>query len=533
MNDLNFYKGHWSAIPHALATLTSGNAFLLLFNIIRNSTKPISNESICLSKNRLAIAMGVSYHTVNNSIKELEELNILSASPSNGSTTSFKINWSEIEKIHSVSSQTTDEGWCALRKSLRQNNGFLSELSQQDIEYIKHQYKRTYVESTYAKNAEVDDEPMQKLHSLSNNTEQTYAEIAEVVDKAMKKLHSFITTYAENAEVMKILGEKAMQYGLDKLPTYAKSAELTSKSYAEIAEVVPKSYAISAYSIDIYKDKEKDHNERSSFNKGGEKELFEKDKNVLAWFNKRDDSFPVLSSMDFETIINLPEFSDSDFDKAVRQVWGYLQYNEESPEENFTPLELFRDFLYRAWNDLKESSPDFSLSEQDMKNIFAFDVVEHDGELSCCISPSKIKNITALPEPERKPRRKGMEDRLARTTFIESIQQIANKDTNLLTDAEYAIWLMMKFVKDRQDKEQPHPDEITKLVYADLLEQIAEESRIPVEELKALWKELPQKGMVKLHPQQLSVEKIIDYNTKADQASDVEELYNAKMAEQQ
>ena len=272
------------------------------------------------------------------------------------------------------------------------------------------------------------------------------------------------------------------------------------------------------------KENKENHNERSEFNK-------ETDMKILEWFNSRDLSFPDLSSSDFETIINLPDFADNDFDMAIREVWGYLQYDEDSPD-NYIPVEYFKDILYRAWNDLKTINPDFSLSEQDMKNIFGFDVEMQNGEPVCCVTPSKIKNINRSPSPSRKIKRKGVEDRTSRLIFLESIRQVAEKDTNMLTDAEYAIWLMIEFVKERESNQQPRPSEVTKGVYEDLLKRFSNESKVPVEDLKTLWKELPQKNTVKLHPQQLSVDKIINYNVRVNQASDVEELYNKKVAEQ-
>ena len=69
---------------------------------------------------------------------------------------------------------------------------------------------------------------------------------------------------------------------------------------------------------------------------------------------------------------------------------------------------------------------------------------------------------------------------------------------------------------------------MTKAVYEDLLKRFSNESKVPVEDLRTLWKELPQKNTVKLHPQQLSVDKIINYNVQVNQASDVEELYNKR-----
>ena len=275
--------------------------------------------------------------------------------------------------------------------------------------------------------------------------------------------------------------------------------------------------------IDNIENKE-NHNERSEFNK-------ETDMKILEWFNSRDLSFPDLSSSDFETIINLPDFADNDFDMAIREVWGYLQYDEDSPG-NYIPAEYFKDILYRAWNDLKTINPDFSLSEQDMKNIFGFDVEMQNGEPVCYVTPSKIKNINQSPSSSRKIKRKGVGDRTSRLIFLESIRQVAERDTNMLTDAEYAIWLMIEFVKERESNQQPRPSEVTKTVYEDLLKRFSNESKVPVEDLRILWKELPQKNTVKLHPQQLSVDKIINYNVQVNQASDVEDLYNKKMAEQ-
>jgi len=550
MNDLNFYKGHWSAIPHALAALTSGNAFLLLFNIIRSVPKSICSQPIFLSKSRLAAAMGVSYHTVNNSIKELEKLNLVSVKLSNGSATSFHINWDEVEKIHEVSSQITDEGWGAVRKMLCRNEGGLQTIEKQNLDFIKQQYKRAYAENAYAENAyaenayaenayaenayaenayaenaEVNNEPMQKLHRLTTDLPRTYAEIAKVIDEPMQKLHRLITAYAENAEVMAMLKEKVMQYGLDTLLTYAKTAKAT---YAESAEVGSSTYAKTAYSIDIYKIK-KDDSERSSLNKGGEqKEKIEK------WFEERDLSFPVLSSTDFETIINLSDFSDEDYDKAVRQVWGYLQYdnNPENIESNFIPAELFMDCLYRAWNDLKEIDPAFSLSEQDMKNIFGFDLEEHNGELCCYITPSKLHNITIPATTISKPvRTRNVKDRTCRRLFVEAVTEIAKQDEKLLSDAEYIVWQIIKTVEENKVNNQSRYDEVTKLQYDNLVGVWSEETGIPVNDVKGLLKELPQKGKISLSVSQLLPEKFFKYNHDHNDTANVEELFKQKLNE--
>ena len=107
--------------------------------------------------------------------------------------------------------------------------------------------------------------------------------------------------------------------------------------------------------------------------------------------------FQIFSSSDFETIINLPDFADNDFDMANKRSLGILCNMMKTLQVITIPAEYFKDILYRAWNDLKTINPDFSLSEQDMKNIFGFDVEMQNGEPVCYVTPSKIKNINQSP----------------------------------------------------------------------------------------------------------------------------------------
>ncbi|KAB5127439.1 hypothetical protein GAC59_02605 [Bacteroides thetaiotaomicron] len=490
------FDNHWKCIPYAMATLTSSDGFMILFHLLRRGYTDGDKTTCAISNKELADVMGTSISSVRRAIDTLKQLNLISCSQNKGALCTFYVNWSEIRAIHKVSSQISDKGWVYLRGlCLNSEVRPISAIPLTILNDVVRQYPHTSLNmNTPSLNmntpSQIDEEKGEDIEKLSEN-----------IVKEQSNLDQY-----EQGSAQYERGCAQYEQGCVHIERGSAHIEQQNKIY-----------------IDNIENKE-NHNERNEFNK-------ETDMKILEWFNSRDLSFPDLSSSDFETIINLPDFADNDFDMAIREVWGYLQYDEDSPG-NYIPAEYFKDILYRAWNDLKTINPDFSLSEQDMKNIFGFDVEMQNGEPVCYVTPSKIKNINQSPSSSRKIKRKGVGDRTSRLIFLESIRQVAERDTNMLTDAEYAIWLMIEFVKERESNQQPRPSEVTKTVYEDLLKRFSNESKVPVEDLRTLWKELPQKNTVKLHPQQLSVDKIINYNVQVNQASDVEELYNKKMAEQ-
>lgn len=483
------FDNHWKCIPYAMATLTSSDGFMILFHLLRRGYTDGDKTTCAISNKELADVMGTSISSVRRAIDTLKQLNLISCSQNKGALCTFYVNWSEIRAIHKVSSQISDKGWVYLRGlCLNSEVRPISAIPLTILNDVVRQYPHTSLNM---------NTPSLNMNTPSQIDEEKGEDIEKLSENIVKE-QSNLVQYEQ--------GSAQYERGCAQYERGSAHIEQQNKIY-----------------IDNIENKE-NHNERSEFNK-------ETDMKILEWFNSRDLSFPDLSSSDFETIINLPDFADNDFDMAIREVWGYLQYDEDSPG-NYIPAEYFKDILYRAWNDLKTINPDFSLSEQDMKNIFGFDVEMQNGEPVCYVTPSKIKNINQSPSSSRKIKRKGVGDRTSRLIFLESIRQVAERDTNMLTDAEYAIWLMIEFVKERESNQQPRPSEVTKAVYEDLLKRFSNESKVPVEDLRTLWKELPQKNTVKLHPQQLSVDKIINYNVQVNQASDVEELYNKKMAEQ-
>ena len=490
------FDNHWKCIPYAMATLTSSDGFMILFHLLRRGYTDGDKTTCAISNKELADVMGTSISSVRRAIDTLKQLNLISCSQNKGALCTFYVNWSEIRAIHKVSSQISDKGWVYLR-GLCLNNEVrpISAIPLTILNDVVRQYPHTSLNM---------NTPSLNMNTPSQIDEEKGKDIEKLSENIVKEQSNLVQYEQGSAQYER--GCAQYEQGCVHIERGSAHIEQQNKIY-----------------IDNIENKE-NHNERSEFNK-------ETDMKIWEWFNSRDLSFPDLSSSDFETIINLPDFADNDFDMAIREVWGYLQYDEDSPG-NYIPAEYFKDILYRAWNDLKTINPDFSLSEQDMKNIFGFDVEMQNGEPVCYVTPSKIKNINQSPSSSRKIKRKGVGDRTSRLIFLESIRQIAEKDTNMLTDAEYAIWLMIEFVKERESNQQPRPSEVTKAAYEDLLKRFSNESKVPVEDLRILWKELPQKNTVKLHPQQLSVDKIINYNVQVNQASDVEDLYNKKMAEQ-
>ena len=497
------FDNHWKCIPYAMATLTSSDGFMILFHLLRRGYTDGDKTTCAISNKELADVMGTSISSVRRAIDTLKQLNLISCSQNKGALCTFYVNWSEIRAIHKVSSQISDKGWVYLRGlCLNSEVRPISAIPLTILNDVVRQYPHTSLNmNTPSLNMNT---PSLNMNTPSQIDEEKGEDIEKLSENIVKEQSNLVQYEQGSAQYER--GCAQYEQGCVHIERGSAHIEQQNKIY-----------------IDNIENKE-NHNERSEFNK-------ETDMKILEWFNSRDLSFPDLSSSDFETIINLPDFADNDFDMAIREVWGYLQYDEDSPG-NYIPAEYFKDILYRAWNDLKTINPDFSLSEQDMKNIFGFDVEMQNGEPVCYVTPSKIKNINQSPSSSRKIKRKGVGDRTSRLIFLESIRQVAERDTNMLTDAEYAIWLMIEFVKERESNQQPRSSEVTKAVYEDLLKRFSNESKVPVEDLRTLWKELPQKNTVKLHPQQLSVDKIINYNVQVNQASDVEELYNKKMAEQ-
>ena len=289
------------------------------------------------------------------------------------------------------------------------------------------------------------------------------------------------------------------------------------RTKAELREILP---------TEIYKEKnKKEMRERSSQYIGGEEEK------LLEYFSSRNLELPVFDKTLYESFLETDlDDSDDDVVKGIKTVWNQLGYDEELPDNNFIDLETFQNILFHSWEQLKQDYPDYSLSEEEFKNIFGFIILEHEGEPCLYIDPSKLQDVTtnSQPIPEKRQNYK-FSDRTSRRLFIDCINEIADKDDQLLTTSEFVALLLIDYATEHSSS--AFSVELTKLSYEDLLKDLSERANIPVEDIRWLFKELPQKHKVKISPQQLLPDKFFKYNQEHGEESKVEELLRNRLEE--
>ena len=289
------------------------------------------------------------------------------------------------------------------------------------------------------------------------------------------------------------------------------------RTKAELREILP---------TEIYKEKnKKEMRERSSQYIGG------KEEKLLEYFSSRNLELPVFDKTLYESFLETDlDDSDDDVVKGIKTVWNQLGYDEELPDNNFIDLETFQNILFHSWEQLKQDYPDYSLSENDFKNIFGFIILEHEGESCLYIDPSKLQDVTANSQsvPEKRQDHK-FSDRTSRRLFIDCINEIADKDDQLLTTSEFVALLLIDYATEHSSS--AFSVELTKLSYEDLLKDLSERANIPAEDIRWLFKELPQKHKVKISPQQLLPDKFFQYNREHGEESKVEELLRNRLEE--
>ena len=320
----------------------------------------------------------------------------------------------------------------------------------------------------------------------------------------------------------------------------------------------------------------KDMKERSSY-KGGKQKEDEKneeneieedfyDKNrteeikqeiiknkLMKWFGENDEKLPAYSKTELDRLASRNDFEENfedDVEMMIKQVWTCLDYDEENDENNFCPAEDMLKIIFQVWEELKTDRNNFSLVEDDLKKIFGFGLEEVEGTLCCHITPSSIKKINSadstpswnLSEITTKTSdsssseneiTEGMMKRRKNSMFIEALQEIADKNVDDLSQAEYATILLMDYVDDRKQKGHPYCEEATNLQFQYLVKEISEKSGVPEKDLFELWKEFkkkPSAAKANLRPNLLSVDKIIKYNHEHNDMDVVEKLFEEKMA---
>ena len=408
--------------------------------------------------------------------------------------------------------------------------------------------KTADISALNAEFAAVSPVTMQKLQQIYGLDTAIAADSSHIILEQDGEIHLYVKLSSAEQIIARKIGINSVKLVFSSAANPALNTEMSAdeKKSAAISALKDKNLLTFGTSVNIYNK----YNNKNIY-KGEEikqdldlsldndpkesSQLPSKNDWVRAWFDSRDFSLPILSSSDFEQIISQPKFRDGDEDEIIRYVWDSINFSEmeEMDDYRFPAIELKR-IIEHAWTERKEiKGDDMTLSEQDAKNIFGFDLEEQAGELFCIIASSKLRDISCTTkENPVHTRIRNEQDRKSRISFIDSIQEVADMDIEKLSAAEYATLLMVDYVKERAENGQARPDEITKTQYRELLKDWAQTANVPENDLKLLWKEIPQKGRVRLSYMQLLPDKIFKYNHEHDDCMDVEELYNKKMAEE-
>lgn len=566
------FKGRYHSMPSTIMDLLTGDAFLIFSRIYAHSKKTICEDEIQISAKTLSKLTRRSERKVAQSIKELEDIGFVFVKGSERGKRTYIINWDEIYKLNQFTSGISYEGIAKLNEICHSDNGItpFSQIPKNILDEISADGQTRIVQSAAnpalkdkiaadenktadisALNAEfaaVSPITMQKLQQIYGLDTTIAADSSHIILEQDGEIHLYVKLSGAEQIIARKIGINSVKLVFSSAANPALNTEMSAdeKKSAAISALKDKNLLTFGTSVNIYNK----YNNKNIY-KGGEikqdldlsldndpkesSQLPSKNDWVRAWFDSRDFSLPVLSSSDFEQIISQPKFRDGDEDEIIRYVWDSINFSEmeEMDDYRFPAIELKR-IIEHAWTERKEiKGDDMTLSEQDAKNIFGFDLEEQDGELFCIITPSKLRDISCTTkESSVHTRVRNEQDRKSRISFIDSIQEIADIDIEKLSAAEYATLLMVDYVKERAENGQARPDEITKTQYRELLKDWAQTANVPENDLKLLWKEIPQKGRVRLSYMQLLPDKIFKYNHEHDDCMDVEELYNKKMAEE-
>ncbi len=506
-SNLSNIPGGFAVIPNALLGFLSDRACVVFLKIYQCQFQlenvELDGEAwIKLSTYYLAQSLNKDHKTISIILDELLGLNIVLRHHQNRKSVFYKINWNEVMYVCESLCRVDVKGRIKLMEKCVQGN--FTPMSQLPNDFIK--------------------ETIQK-HPFVQRLRENFPK-TNLIQGNFPSINSGSGNISLNEEALcdaqsdNYLNADTHDNGLGK---FSLKKDIIQGKFPSINRDSGK-FSPQIYNKEINKEKQ-----------GGEAPNIkeEKDKNLLEYFSSRSFSFPAFDKTLLESFLNedLNE-DDDDVIKSIKQVWNQLEYDEELPENNYIDLGSFQNILFHSWQQLKQDYPDYSLAENDMKNIFGFLVIEHEGENCLYIDPSKLQDISASEQKEPEPSVKETKysDRASRRLFIDCINEIAGKDDRLLTSSEFVALLLMDYAEDYSTGS--YAVEITKMAYKNLISQFAEQSGVPAEDIQMLFKELPQKGKVKISPQQLSPDKFFQYNAGHQQESEVEKLFKTKLAEQ-
>ena len=477
--------GGFSILPNALIGFISDKACSIFLKIyqcqyILEKVELDGEEWVQISGPFLTTSLRkVNRNVINNAINELVGLNIIRSKAINRKQRLYNINWEEIQFMCKVLNSVDFEGRnkiqdICIQKDFTPISAISSDIRDEIVRTHPRRNdsypNRTNVDGSY----ENDTNMSGSYPNRTNNSQDSYPNRTNVDEIRIQNVHNIYIR------------------------------EKNKKKYEEAK--LPKEI---------------------------NKEKIENAERLLDFFNSRDNSLPVFDKLFLESFLEAEVVEeDDDVMKSVKVVWSQLDYDYELPDNNFIDLYSFYNILYHSWKQLKEDYPDYSLSENDMKNIFGFAIMEHEGEDCLYIDPSKIRDIKATPQKVKTRPSKNYQysDRTSRRLFLDCIDEIGNKNIDLLTSSEYLVILLMDYASEHHLG--AFSAELTRLAYKVLIEEFSGQCGLSIEVVEYLLKDLPQKSKVKINPQLLIPDKFFKYNHEHDEESEVEKLFLKKLEEE-
>ena len=527
---LSELPGGFAIIPNALISFISDKACVVFLKIYQcqfmlENTCINGENWVQISNTYLVAALNKKHrNTTNEALEELLYLGIIERHSQSRKQVFYRINWDEIMFVCEVLCSVNSEGARRLfDMCVRTKNERMSKIKQEILQEIISSYPqekiRTENERIIQDSYEKRTNPPTFVRKMNESTnirtkneriEKHSCDFRTNVEEDPKMPNNALISQENNDDEEKIRteNERIIQ---DSCDFRTNNAEIRS---------------FSVHNIYIKEKEKKEYEEAKLPYIGGKKEK------LLEYFSSRNLSLPGFDKILLESFLEKGlEEEDDDVVKSIKIVWGQLGYDEELPDNNFIDLGTFQNILFHSWEQLKQDFPDYSLSEEDIKNIFGFIVMEHEGENCLYIDPSKIQDIAApnsQPIQKQSPKNSKYSDRTSRRLFIDCIGEIAEQDEQLLTSSEFVALLLIDYANEHSSA---FSRELSKLAYEELLKEFSKNSGVPVEDIQFLFKDLPQKHKVKISPQQLLPEKFFQYNREHGEESRVEVMLQKKLEE--
>lgn len=519
---LSDIAGGFAIMPNALIGFISDKACAVFLKIYQcqftlDNITLDGEEWVQVSGPYLTTAMRKkNRNAINDAINELVGLNIIKSKVLNRKQVLYCINWEEIVFACKVLCEISFEGRDELLKTCVRNE--IIPISQVPDD-VRNEIIRTYPNKRFSYE-NVTNHPMfvtksyehsEVRNEIIRTNDDSYENVTNMNDTIETEQPSSDDCFLDGGETH--VRNEIIRKNRDSYQNHTNMGEIRN-------EII--------HNIYIEEKEKKKMRERSSQYKG------EKEKILLDYFSSRNLSFPGFDKTFYEFFLEQDiDDSDDDVIKSIKTVWKQLGYDEEFPDNNFIDLGTFQNILFHSWEQLKEDYPDYSLSEEDMKNIFGFLVMEHEGEACLYIDPSKLQDISSPPpsQPikENPVRNFKYADRTSRKLFVDCINEVAEEDEQLLTSSEFVALLLIDYAHDHATG--AFSVELSKIAYKELLKKFSEDSSVPIADIQMLFKDLPQKHKVKISPQQLLPDKFFQYNVEHGETSKVEALLQKKLEE--